>query len=156
MKFSINTNYLPQPICSYHIKTLPIVTTLKYTLIMLANISYLCGLVVRAVHQHRTGVGLIPAGAPYSYEFLNCSQLEFEDVHNFHSIVRHIYHLENFPHRVKCHKIKMIYPQPICRHYHTKIHINYSCSHQLSPYFSDQSSALGSHRCRFDSCWRTL
>ena len=28
--------------------------------------SYLRSLVVRAVHRHRTGVGSIPAGAPYS------------------------------------------------------------------------------------------
>ena len=27
---------------------------------------------------------------------------------------------ENFPHRVKCHKILMIYPQPIRRYYHPK------------------------------------
>ena len=26
----------------------------------------------------------------------------------------------NSPHRVKCHKIMMIYPQPIRRHYHPK------------------------------------
>ena len=42
--------------------------------------------------------------------------------------------LENFPHRVKCHKITMIYPQPIRRHYHPKIHINYACSYRLPPY----------------------
>ncbi len=39
---------------------------LKYTLITLASVSYLRSLVVRAVHQHRTGVGTIPAGGPYS------------------------------------------------------------------------------------------
>ncbi len=38
----------------------------KYTLIMLAHVSYFRSLVVRAVHQHRTGVGSIPAGGPYS------------------------------------------------------------------------------------------
>ncbi len=38
----------------------------KYTLITLAPVSYLRSLVVRAVHRHRTGVGLIPAGGPYS------------------------------------------------------------------------------------------
>ena len=38
----------------------------KYTLITLAPISYLRSLVVRAVHRHRTGVGSIPAGGPYS------------------------------------------------------------------------------------------
>ena len=37
-----------------------------YTLITLAPISYLRSLVVRAVHRHRTGVGSIPAGGPYS------------------------------------------------------------------------------------------
>ena len=38
----------------------------KYTLITLAPVSYLRSLVVRAVHGHRTGVGSIPAGGPYS------------------------------------------------------------------------------------------
>ena len=42
------------------------ITTLIYTLITLAPISYLRSLVVRAVHRHRTGVGSIPAGGPYS------------------------------------------------------------------------------------------
>ena len=43
------------------------ITTLKYTLITLAPVSYLHSLVVRAVHRHRTaGVGSIPAGGPYS------------------------------------------------------------------------------------------
>ncbi len=36
------------------------------------------------------------------------------------SILRHIYPSENSPHRVKCHKILMIYPQPVRRHYHPK------------------------------------
>ncbi len=40
--------------------------TLKYTLITLAPVSYLRSLVVRAVHRHRTGIGSIPAGGPYS------------------------------------------------------------------------------------------
>ncbi len=38
----------------------------KNTLITLAPVSYLRSLVVRAVHRHRTGVGSIPAGGPYS------------------------------------------------------------------------------------------
>ncbi len=38
----------------------------KYTLITLAHVSYLRSLVVSAVHRHRTGVGSIPAGGPYS------------------------------------------------------------------------------------------
>ncbi len=42
------------------------ITTLIYTLITLAPVSYLRSLVVRAVHRHRTGVGSIPAGGPYS------------------------------------------------------------------------------------------
>ena len=63
----------------------------KYTLITLAPVSYLRSLVVRAVHRHRTGVGSIPAGGPYSWWiFLNCSRLEFRHVYNFHSILRHI------------------------------------------------------------------
>ena len=81
------------------------ITTLIYTLITLAPISYFRSLVVRAVHRHRTGVGSIPAGGPYSWWiFLNCSRLEFRDVYNFHSILRHINPLENSPHRVKCHE----------------------------------------------------
>ena len=38
----------------------------KCTLITLAPVSYLHSLVVRAVHWHRTGVGSILAGGPYS------------------------------------------------------------------------------------------
>ena len=38
----------------------------------------------------------------------------------FHSILRHIYPSENSPHRVKCHKIMMIYPQPIKGQYFMK------------------------------------
>ncbi len=38
----------------------------KYTLTTLAHVSYLRSLLVRAVHGHRTGVGSIPAGGPYS------------------------------------------------------------------------------------------
>ncbi len=38
----------------------------KYTLITLAPISYIRSLMVRAVHRHRTSVGSIPAGGPYS------------------------------------------------------------------------------------------
>ena len=47
------------------------ITTLKYTLITLALVSYLRSLVVRAVHQHRTGVGSIPAGGPIVDEFFS-------------------------------------------------------------------------------------
>ncbi len=87
---------------------------------------------------------------------LECSRLEFRHVYNFHSVLRHINRLENSPHRVKCHKIVMIYPQPIRRLYHPNIHINYACSYQLTPWLSGQSSATASHRRRFDSCRRTL
>ncbi len=52
------TMIYPQPIRRHY-------TTLKYTLITLAPISYLRSLVVRAVHRHRTCVGLIPAAGPY-------------------------------------------------------------------------------------------
>ncbi len=41
-------------------------TVEKNSLITLAPASYLRSLVVRAVHRHRTGVGSIPAGGPYS------------------------------------------------------------------------------------------
>ena len=86
---------------------------MKYTFITLALVSYLRSLVVRAVHWHRTCVGSIPAGGPYSWWiFLNRSRLEFRHVYNSRSILRHINPSENFPHRVKCHKIMMIYPQP--------------------------------------------
>ncbi len=50
----------------YDFVALNYVWPLKYTLITLAPISYLRSLVVRAVHRHRTGVGSIPAGGPYS------------------------------------------------------------------------------------------
>ena len=43
----------------------------KYTLITLASVSYLRSLVVRAVHQQRTGVGSIPAGGPIVDEFFS-------------------------------------------------------------------------------------
>ena len=35
-------------------------------------------------------------------------------------VLRHIYPSDNSPHRVKCHKMIMIYPQPVLRHYHPK------------------------------------
>ncbi len=90
-------------------------------LITLAPISFLRSLVVRAVHRHRTDgpYSWRMDGGPYSWRiFLNCSRLEFRHVYNFHSILRHINPLENSPHRMKCHKIVMTYPQPIRRHYH--------------------------------------
>ena len=40
------------------------ITTLNYTIITLALVSYLRSSVVRALHQHRKGVGSIPAGGP--------------------------------------------------------------------------------------------
>ena len=43
----------------------------KYTLIMLASVSYLRSFVVRAVHRHRTGVGSIPAGGLIVDEFFS-------------------------------------------------------------------------------------
>ena len=39
-------------------------TTLIYTLITPALVSYLRSLMVRALHRHRKGVGSIPAGGP--------------------------------------------------------------------------------------------
>ena len=42
-------------------------------------------------------------------------------LYNSHSILRHINPLENSPHRVKCHKIVMIYPQPIRGHCHPNV-----------------------------------
>ena len=47
------------------------ITTLIYTLITLAPVSYLRSLVVRAPHRHRTGVGSIPAGGPIVDEFFS-------------------------------------------------------------------------------------
>ncbi len=38
---------------------------------MLAPVSYLRSLVVRAVHPHRTGVGSIPGGGPIVDEFVS-------------------------------------------------------------------------------------
>ena len=49
-----------------------------------ALVSYLCSLVVRALHRHRKGVGSIPAGGPIVDDvFLNCSWLEFRHVYDF-------------------------------------------------------------------------
>ena len=45
--------------------------TLKYTIIMLALVSYFRSSVVRALHRHRKGVGLIPAGGPIVDEFFS-------------------------------------------------------------------------------------
>ena len=51
-----------------------------------ALVSYLRSLVARALHRHRKGVGLIPAGGPIVDDvFLNCSWLEFRHVYDFHS-----------------------------------------------------------------------
>ncbi len=58
---------------------------------MLAPVSYLRSLVVRAVHRHRTGVGWIPAGGPIVDEYW----FEFRHVYNSHSILRHINPIEN-------------------------------------------------------------
>ena len=69
-----------------------------------------------SANRHRTGVSSIPAGGTYTQlfplilKFLNCSQLEFRHVHNFHSILKDINPLENSPYRGKCHKIVMICP----------------------------------------------
>ena len=38
----------------------------------------------------------------------------------FPLVLRHYNPSEIYPHRVKCHKIIMIYPQPVRRHYHPK------------------------------------
>ena len=56
-------NIYPQPIRNHYHP--------KYTLIMLAPVSYLRNLVVRAVHRHRTGVGSIPAGGPIVDDFFS-------------------------------------------------------------------------------------
>ena len=47
------------------------ITTLKYTIITLALVSYLRSSVVRALHRHRKGVGSIPAGGPVVDEFFS-------------------------------------------------------------------------------------
>ena len=40
----------------------------------------------RALHRHRKSVGSIPAGGPIVNEiFLNCSEIEFRFVYDFHS-----------------------------------------------------------------------
>ena len=46
-------------------------TTLNYTIITLALVSYLRSSVVRALHRHRKGVGSIPAGGPIVDEFFS-------------------------------------------------------------------------------------
>ena len=47
------------------------ITTLNYTIITLALVSYLRSSVVRALHRHRKGVGSIPAGGPIVDEFFS-------------------------------------------------------------------------------------
>ena len=47
------------------------ITTLKYTIIRLALVSYLRSSVARALYRHRKGVGLIPAGGPVVDEFFS-------------------------------------------------------------------------------------
>ena len=54
-------------------------------------------------------------------------------VYNIPLELRHPNPSENSPNRVKCHKIVMIYLQPVRRHHHLDIHINYACSCQLPP-----------------------
>ena len=103
----------PQPVCRHYHP--------KYTLITLAPVSYLRSFVVRAVHQHRTGVGSIPTTGPYSWWiFFNSSLYEFRLVYNIHSYQDILTLYKNSQPRVKCHNIMMIYPQPVCRHYHPK------------------------------------
>ena len=43
---------------------------------------------------------------------------EFRYVYNIPLEIRHLNPSENSPNRVKCHKIVMIYPQPVRRHHH--------------------------------------
>ncbi len=76
-------------------------------------------------HYSRPPSDFIKIHPPWNvvgYEFVGQStqSVEIRDVYNFHSILRHINSSENSPHRVKCHKITTIYPQPIRRHYHPK------------------------------------
>ena len=47
------------------------IPSLKYTIITLALVSYLHSSVVRALHRHRKGVALIPAGGPVTDEFFS-------------------------------------------------------------------------------------
>ena len=63
------------------------ITTLKYTIITLALVSYLRSSVVRALHRHRQGVGSIPARGPIVDGFSTCVL--------FYSSLRHIT-LQNF------------------------------------------------------------
>ena len=89
----------PQPIRrNYHT---------KYTFSTLAPVSYLRSLVVRCRFD--------PCRRTYIVDefFSTFCRLEFRHVYNFHWILRHINPSENSPHRVKCHKIVMIYPQPM-------------------------------------------
>ena len=56
------------------------ITTLNYTIITLALVSYLCSSVVRALHRHRKGVGSIPAGGPIVDEFFSTVPGWFFDI----------------------------------------------------------------------------
>ena len=52
-----------QPVCRHHHLEIHIITS--------ALVSYLCSSVARALHQHRKGVGSIPAGGPIVDEFFS-------------------------------------------------------------------------------------
>ena len=61
-------------------------TTLIYTLITPALVSYLRSSVARALHRHRKGVGSIPAGGPIVDEFFsNVPGLNLDMCIIFHS-----------------------------------------------------------------------
>ena len=56
------------------------ITTLKYTIITLALVSYLRSSVARALHRHHKGVGSIPAGGPVVDEFFSTAPGWFFDM----------------------------------------------------------------------------
>ena len=71
------------------------ITTLNYTIITLALVSYLRSSVVRALHRHRKGVGSIPAGGPIVDEFFSTVPGWFFDMCTILLEPKTIYPLEN-------------------------------------------------------------
>ena len=86
------------------------ITTLNYTIITLALVSYLRSLVVRALHRHRKGVGSITAGGPIVDEFFSTVPGWFFDMCTIQLEPKTHYPSEFTLSRVKCHKILIDLP----------------------------------------------
>ena len=86
------------------------ITTLNYTIITLALVSYLRSSVVRALHRHRKGAGSIPAGGPIVDEFFSTVPGWFFDLCTIQLEPKTINPSEFTLSRVKCHKILIDLP----------------------------------------------